>query len=530
MPKIDYQELKVLSDELTALRQTTVSHLEDYEQSNDAFTSDTILTGTAWDSGKGYHKNYKIISRSIFNALYDIDDSFKAHLAAFKAVVGEAENRLDTDELVDLENELRRLQTQKLEFMEAMAEVFKDVPILKDFFAQNTMNGTIKEIELLKRYEHFENTTQGSFDGVYETIGAITEALAFMGESKNFAGGSKGYNEVNFAALGWHQQLDKYNQANEEDRYEIREIKTKYGTFYQVLKNGKVQKEASEALQYSELLDALGGMAKLTPEILKILVGLDDVEILLDDGSTTVQKMGSSIWILLSVLPPDKIKDILKSAKLAKNSGKALDGIHITEKQWKEYKALDKTVGGAVDDIPTAFKQTEFASTYEARLGQTPALVNKKVQFVGARGESLSTLKPPPDAKLESILKNAGVEGVYYKNGVPDFSPFSKAEIEIEYMLGGKGALGSKARDFNFQQANSNLAKQLNDSPSLAKTFGMESGNIKPRDIEKYRVQNNLTWHELNNGTTIQLVPSEINSTFGHIGGVGEINAGAFVK
>ncbi len=218
MPKIDYQELKVLSDELTALRQTTVSHLEDYEQSNDAFTSDTILTGTAWDSGKGYHKNYKIFSRSIFNALYDIDDSFKAHLAAFKAVVGEAENRLDTDELVDLENELRRLQTQKLEFMEAMAEVFKDVPILKDFFAQNTMNGTIKEIELLKRYEHFENTTQGSFDGVYETIGAITEALAFMGESKNFAGGSKGYNEVNFAALGWHQQLDKYNQSSKRRR------------------------------------------------------------------------------------------------------------------------------------------------------------------------------------------------------------------------------------------------------------------------------------------------------------------------
>ncbi|WP_157454446.1 T7SS effector LXG polymorphic toxin [Carnobacterium maltaromaticum] len=343
MPKIDYQELKSMSDELTALRQTIVSHLEDYGQSNDAFTSDTILTGTAWDSGKGYHKNYKIISKSIFNALYDIDDAFKAHLAAFKGVVGEAENRLDTDELVELENELRRLQTQKLEFMEAMAEVFKDVPILKDFFAQNTMNGTIKEIELLKRYEHFENTTQGSFDGVYETIGAITEALAFMGESKNFAGGSKGYNEVNFTALGWHQQLDKYNQANEEDRYEIREIKTKYGTFYQVLKNGKVQKEASEALQYSELLDALGGMAKLTPEILKILVGLDDVEILLDDGSTTVQKMGSSMWLLLSVLPPDKIKDILKSAKLAKNSGKALDGIHITEKQWKEYKALDKS-------------------------------------------------------------------------------------------------------------------------------------------------------------------------------------------
>ncbi|WP_229251543.1 AHH domain-containing protein [Carnobacterium maltaromaticum] len=415
MPKIDYQELKSLSDELTALRQTTVSHLEDYEQSNDAFTSDTILTGTAWDSGKGYHKNYKIISRSIFNALYDIDDAFKAHLAAFKGVVGEAENRLDTDELVELENELRRLQTQKLEFMEAMAEVFKDVPILKDFFAQNTMNGTIKEIELLKRYEHFENTTQGSFDGVYETIGAITEALAFMGESKNFAGGSKGYNEVNFAALGWHQQLDKYNQANEEDRYEIREIKTKYGTFYQVLKNGKVQKEASEALQYSELLDALGGMAKLTPEILKILVGLDDVEILLDDGSTTVQKMGSSMWLLLSVLPPDKIKDILKSAKLAKNSGKALDGIHITEKQWNEYKALDKsatTIGrlvpGEVGKV-TGGSSTKLGKNLLESMG-----VKKSGKWSGYQAQHII----PSELGNHSVIKKMGMDLDDATNGI----------------------------------------------------------------------------------------------------------------
>ncbi|MGX7418011.1 AHH domain-containing protein [Carnobacterium gallinarum] len=415
MPKIDYQELKSLSDELTALRQTTVSHLEDYEQSNDAFTSDTILTGTAWDSGKRYHKNYKIISKSIFNALYDSDDALKAYLSAFKGVVGEAENRLDTDELVELENELRRLQTQKLEFMEAMAEVFKDVPILKDFFAQNTMNGTIKEIELLKRYEYFENTTQGSFDEVYETIVAITEALAFMGESKNFAGGSKGYNEVDFSSLGWHQQLDKYNQANEEDHYEIRETKTKYGTFYQVLKNGKVQKEASEALQSSELLDALGGMAKLTPEILKILVGLDDVEILLDDGSTKVQKMGAGFWLLLSVLPPDKIKDILKSAKLAKKSGKALDGIHITEKQWKEYKALDKSattlgrlVPGEVGKV-TGGSSTKLGKNLLESMG-----LKKSGKWSGYQAQHII----PSELGSHSVIKKMGMDLDDATNGI----------------------------------------------------------------------------------------------------------------
>ncbi|MEO2211613.1 HNH endonuclease [Paenibacillus amylolyticus] len=31
------------------------------------------------------------------------------------------------------------------------------------------------------------------------------------------------------------------------------------------------------------------------------------------------------------------------------------------------------------------------------------------------------------------------------------------------------------------------------------------------------------TWHELNDGKTIQLVPSSVNSKFGHLGGVSEV-------
>ena len=34
--------------------------------------------------------------------------------------------------------------------------------------------------------------------------------------------------------------------------------------------------------------------------------------------------------------------------------------------------------------------------------------------------------------------------------------------------------------------------------------------------------------HELNDTKTMQLVPTEINATFGHLGGVGEINSGAY--
>ncbi|WP_034560417.1 T7SS effector LXG polymorphic toxin [Carnobacterium gallinarum] len=252
MPRIDYQELKDLSEEVTKLRQETVSYLKEYDKSNDLFTEDRELLGAAWSSGKQYHGQYKMISDAIFNALYDLDDSIKNYLKEFKNIVGEAENRLDTEELQELENDLRRLQTQKLEFMEAMAEVFKDVPVLKEFFGNNTMNGRMKEIEVLKHYEHFENTTQGNFDGVKETIQAILEGLAYLGQSKHFESGASGYRVEDISGSSWYKHISGYNKANEKDRYEVKEVKTKYGTFYQVLKNGKVDKDATEA--YNEIL------------------------------------------------------------------------------------------------------------------------------------------------------------------------------------------------------------------------------------------------------------------------------------
>ncbi len=194
----------------------------------------------------------------------------------------------------------------------------------------------------------------------------------------------------------------------------------------------------------------------------------------------------------------------------------------------KEVEGRNKSGSNKVTEIPQVFKQKEFASSYEARINQTPGLINPKVEFIGIRGESLCTLKPPPDPKLQRILDEAGIEGIQYKNGVPDFSPVSKAQFEIDHMLGGNGKRGTDARRANFAQADQKLADQLNNSSEMAREFGMEPGEIKARDIERYREKNKLTWHELNDVKTIQLVPSEINKKFGHVGGVGEINAGAF--
>lgn len=70
-------------------------------------------------------------------------------------------------------------------------------------------------------------------------------------------------------------------------------------------------------------------------------------------------------------------------------------------------------------------------------------------------------------------------------------------------------------------KADSVTAKQIGITPKNGSTY-------INADVSRYRKSNALTWHELNDGKHMQLVPKEINSKFTHVGGVGEINAGAY--
>jgi len=47
---------------------------------------------------------------------------------------------------------------------------------------------------------------------------------------------------------------------------------------------------------------------------------------------------------------------------------------------------------------------------------------------------------------LKRILDEAGIKGIQYKNGVPDFSPVSRAQVEINYIVGGTAGYGKWIR------------------------------------------------------------------------------------
>lgn len=130
----------------------------------------------------------------------------------------------------------------------------------------------------------------------------------------------------------------------------------------------------------------------------------------------------------------------------------------------------------------TAFSPEEFASNSKERISKTPADINKNVEFVGERVNSKCVPKNK-DSSLAKTLNDCDVDGIEYKNGVADFSPTLKAEVQIDYMLGGKGKKGTKAIQSNFAQADYAMASELNRDSSSASRLG-----ITPSDEKSFTV------------------------------------------
>ncbi|WP_336047170.1 HNH endonuclease, partial [Solibacillus ferritrahens] len=154
---------------------------------------------------------------------------------------------------------------------------------------------------------------------------------------------------------------------------------------------------------------------------------------------------------------------------------------------------------GNIPKVTKGYDVTPLKSTYQERLNQTPVNNGK---WTGERGESTFISDKP---EVKPYVEKAGVKGVEYKNAMPDFSPFSKAEFEITGMF--------SSRPSNFSKADELLAKQ----------WSTPEKQWKKAEVAKWRSQNKYTWHELNDGKTIQLVPRDVNFKFGHLGGVSEV-------
>lgn len=173
--------------------------------------------------------------------------------------------------------------------------------------------------------------------------------------------------------------------------------------------------------------------------------------------------------------------------------------------------AIIGAVHGGAEGYDYYHKYSTPYTNYEARIDQLKRMKNGIGEWKGEIGESEFVLKDPivlPDGtKITSVT---------YKNGVPDFSPYRIAEVKISKMTDNRDKAGG-----NYEQADEALAKQWNISKRENRT------NWTGDDVRKYRENYpvKLTWHEMSNMESMQLVPFDVNNTFKHYGGVAEYKA-----
>lgn len=167
------------------------------------------------------------------------------------------------------------------------------------------------------------------------------------------------------------------------------------------------------------------------------------------------------------------------------------------------YGLIDGTIEGYYHKYATPHTK------YVDRLKKVPK-EGKGGHWTGTRGESEFVLDEP--IKLPDGTK---ITKVKYQNAVPDFSPSAIAEVKIPKMTNDRFGLGG-----NYEQADKSLAEYWTKTKYQKKSW-------TSTDVKKFRENYpcKLTWHEMSNMESMQLVPYEVNSTFGHYGGVAEYNA-----
>lgn len=168
------------------------------------------------------------------------------------------------------------------------------------------------------------------------------------------------------------------------------------------------------------------------------------------------------------------------------------------------YGAIDGTVEGYYHKYCTPYTK------YQNRLKQVPKEGNGG-HWSGERGESDFILDKPIE-----LADGTKITKVSYQNAVPDFSPYAIAEVKVPRMTNDRTGKGG-----NYEQADTALAEYWSKIKYNNKAK-WTSSDVKDFR-ENYSVK--LTWHEMSNMESMQLVPYDVNSTFTHFGGVAEYNA-----
>ena len=153
-------------------------------------------------------------------------------------------------------------------------------------------------------------------------------------------------------------------------------------------------------------------------------------------------------------------------------------------------------------------------------------------RFGGERGNS--SFYPNNDAALTRMQGfGEGINSIEYRDGNPDFSPFSNhnspwgnidSRVEIGHMTDQRTNPSYEyGRRNDSHDPNADLGNYAQGDNALADRLRESNPDITSAHIEEFRTNNGLTWHEYPDGKSMQLVPTEIHDACRHSGGVSDM-------
>lgn len=138
---------------------------------------------------------------------------------------------------------------------------------------------------------------------------------------------------------------------------------------------------------------------------------------------------------------------------------------------------------------------------------RTPKNNPKRGFWTGLRGQSMF-IPVETQTEIINILKFFNLRGINYIYAMPDFRPCSYATVCLVHM--------SILRRKNFIECDKLCAEYWNSISYLC------CCTWTSHTVQNYRKSNSLSWHERNDCTTYDLIPSRINIFFTHLGGIAE--------
>lgn len=153
--------------------------------------------------------------------------------------------------------------------------------------------------------------------------------------------------------------------------------------------------------------------------------------------------------------------------------------------------------------------------SYREYIAHTPSdHTPKRGRWIGSRGNGIFV--PATNAKnkeLNYILRQHGLIGIQYMHGVPvGFFDLSLQQIKIQDGI-------SSARERLHPQCDRICAV-------IWSAVCVEGDNCwTGSKVRQWRQDNHYTWHEWPDMITVDLIPTQINAFFGHVGGIAEAKA-----